>query len=130
MSLVTPQIIERKWLNVENLSSCQVDVIEKMCTEFMHNLKTSGSFDATGDSKEPVTALLWVYYFLGQHYDKCGEYQKALAIVDEAIDHTPTLIELFLLKGKIFKARQPLNHSVSILNREAYFFPPSACWRS
>jgi hypothetical protein len=31
------------------------------------------------------------------------EFDKALSIVEKAIEHTPTLIELFLLKGKIYK---------------------------
>ncbi len=55
--------------------------------------------------REPATAELWVLYFLSQHYDHLGDFARALTLVEEAIEHTPTLIELFLLKGKIFKVR-------------------------
>merc|ERR1712123_78834 len=41
--------------------------------------------------------------FLSQHYDYKSDYQKALDLVNAAIEHTPTLIELFTLKGKIYK---------------------------
>jgi len=77
--------------------------IEKLCNEFLANLRsTAGSFDAEG-AREPATAQLWLLYYLAQHYDHRGEHSRALKIVDEAIEHTPTLIELYLLKGKIFK---------------------------
>lgn len=55
--------------------------------------------------KEPPTALLWVYYFLAQHYDYIGNLQQALHYIDTAIQHTPLLIELYVLKAKLYKVR-------------------------
>ena len=43
------------------------------------------------------------YYYLAQHYDFLGNTDKALDYVNLAIDHTPTLIELFVCKGRIYK---------------------------
>ena len=77
--------------------------IEELCLNYEASLKSDeGSFDA-GGPKEPATALLWVFYYLAQHYDHKKEYDKAFEMVDAAIEHTPTLIELFLLKGKLYK---------------------------
>lgn len=82
------------------------------CAELIHNMMTSlldnqlklGSFDSEGlIMQEAPTSLLWTYYFLAQHYDYKKDYAKALELVNAAIDHTPTLIELFTLKGKIYK---------------------------
>jgi len=53
--------------------------------------------------KEPASALLWVYHYLAQHYDYLDDIQKALTYIDMDITHTPTLIELFVTKGRIFK---------------------------
>ncbi|ELK10021.1 NMDA receptor-regulated 1-like protein [Pteropus alecto] len=53
--------------------------------------------------KEPPTTLLWVQYFLAQHFDKLGQYSLALDYINAAIASTPTLIELFYLKAKIYK---------------------------
>lgn len=53
--------------------------------------------------KEPASALLWVYHYLAQHYDYLDDIQKALTYIDMAIEHTPTLIELFVTKGRILK---------------------------
>uniref|UniRef100_A0A8C1MRK7 N-alpha-acetyltransferase 15, NatA auxiliary subunit-like n=1 Tax=Cyprinus carpio TaxID=7962 RepID=A0A8C1MRK7_CYPCA len=53
--------------------------------------------------EEPPTTLLWVQYFLAQHYDQIGQHTKALEYINAAIESTPTLIELFLIKAKIYK---------------------------
>lgn len=55
------------------------------------------------EEEEAPTTLLWTLYFLAQHHDRLGEWEKALALVDKALNHTPTLIELLTLKAKILK---------------------------
>lgn len=52
---------------------------------------------------ESPTTILWLYYLLAQHYDKLGLVQQALLYIDKAIQHTPTLIELYMIKAKIHK---------------------------
>ena len=58
--------------------------------------------------KEPPTALLWVYYYLAQHYDYIGDAHQSFQYVDQAIQHTPLLIELYVLKAKLYKVKQQL----------------------
>lgn len=80
--------------------------IEDLCLGYLKNLKAHCSFDAeASEVHEPVSALLWLLYYLGQHYDFLQQHDRALETVNEAIEHTPTLIELFLLKAKIYKVR-------------------------
>lgn len=55
---------------------------------------------------EPPTTILWVYYFLASHYDYKQETLKALEYVNLALDHTPLLIELYVLKAKIYKVKR------------------------
>ena len=52
---------------------------------------------------EPPTAELWTLFFLAQHFDQIGDHKRALEYIDMAISHTPTHIELYMLKSKIFK---------------------------
>lgn len=54
---------------------------------------------------EPPTTRLWVQYFLAQHYDRIGQPSLALEYINAAIESTPTLIELFLVKAKIYKVK-------------------------
>lgn len=52
---------------------------------------------------EPATALLWTYYFLAHHHDQTRQLQRAMEYVDKGLEHTPLLIELYVLKAKIYK---------------------------
>ena len=69
-----------------------------MLSGFLTNLEERSSFEATGGSVEAPTTLLWTYYFMAQHYDFRGDYSRALELVNKALEHTPTLIELYTLK--------------------------------
>lgn len=63
-----------------------------------------GTFSSEADEvTQPASALLWAYYFAAQHFDFKKDTDKALYYIDAAIEHTPTLIELFIVKGRIFK---------------------------
>lgn len=52
---------------------------------------------------EPATALLWAYYYLAQHFDFLKNTERALEFINLGIEHTPLLIELYVLKAKIYK---------------------------
>lgn len=67
-------------------------------------------FVAENGEKEPPTTLLWVRYFLAQHFDKLGQCSLALDYINAAIASTPTLIELFYLKAKIYKVKGEFGH--------------------
>lgn len=43
--------------------------------------------------------------FLAQHHSYLGDPDKALSLIERALEHTPTLIELYIVKGKILKVR-------------------------
>lgn len=83
----------------------KVETISSLLLQYKEALKLHGHFsDQEKDNpREPASALLWTYYYLAQHYDFLGQTEKALIEIDAAIDHTPTLIELFVAKGRIYK---------------------------
>ncbi|XP_033217109.1 N-alpha-acetyltransferase 15, NatA auxiliary subunit isoform X1 [Belonocnema kinseyi] len=83
----------------------KVKTIESLALSYKEALKTHGHFSGQDKDnvREPASALLWTYYYLAQHYDYLGQTKKALEEINAAIDHTPTLIELFVTKGRIYK---------------------------
>ena len=72
---------------------------------YLQSLKDKGVFEepAEKDTKEPPTAYLWALYFLAQHYDYRRNTAKAFKYINEAIEHTPTMVELYMTKGRILK---------------------------
>ncbi|XP_035158448.1 N-alpha-acetyltransferase 16, NatA auxiliary subunit isoform X2 [Callithrix jacchus] len=82
----------------------KVSIIQELVTNYEASLKTCDFFSPhENGEKEPPTTLLWVQYFLAQHFDKLGQYSLALDYINAAIASTPTLIELFYVKAKIYK---------------------------
>lgn len=85
--------------------TAKIATIQELCLGYADSLRDHDLFNIADENceKEPPTALLWVYYYLAQHYDYIGDAQKALNYIDTAIQHTPLLIELYVLKAKLFK---------------------------
>ncbi|XP_032351940.1 N-alpha-acetyltransferase 16, NatA auxiliary subunit isoform X4 [Camelus ferus] len=82
----------------------KISIIQELVTNYEASLKTCDFFSPyEKGEKEPPTTLLWVQYFLAQHFDKLGQYSLALDYINAAIASTPTLIELFYMKAKIYK---------------------------
>ncbi|NXT91187.1 NAA15 acetyltransferase, partial [Anhinga rufa] len=82
----------------------KVAIIEELVIGYETSLRSCRLFNPNDDGKEePPTTLLWVQYYLAQHYDKIGQPSLALEYINAAIESTPTLIELFLVKAKIYK---------------------------
>ncbi|GBG90818.1 hypothetical protein CBR_g51323 [Chara braunii] len=55
------------------------------------------------DDQEPPSTLMWMLFLLAQHHDRRERFDKALEMIDRAIAHTPTVIDLYLIKGRILK---------------------------
>jgi N-alpha-acetyltransferase 15/16, NatA auxiliary subunit len=75
-------------------------VIESIISELQATLKP---LEGSSQSDEPPTTYLWTLYFLVQHHSHLGDQAKALALVEEALAHTPTLPELYSAKARILK---------------------------
>lgn len=53
--------------------------------------------------QEPPSTMLWLLYLQAAHYKVTGDLASALATIDKAILHTPTVPDLYILKGRILK---------------------------
>ncbi|TFL04261.1 NMDA receptor-regulated protein 1a [Pterulicium gracile] len=64
--------------------------------------QASSQASTSSDSGPDPTHYLWTLYFLAQHHSH-QDPQKALDIIEKAIEHTPSLPELYTLKAKTLK---------------------------
>ncbi|XP_063719063.1 N-alpha-acetyltransferase 15, NatA auxiliary subunit-like [Symsagittifera roscoffensis] len=83
----------------------KASIIGSVVLGYYKTLQSSSKFHESDTTLETSpTTVLWVLHFLAQHYDYIGDQQKeALECINEAIEHTPTLLELLLVKAKILK---------------------------
>lgn len=80
-------------------------IVEEQVASYVKNLENFKKYDKANEEaeKESPTSLLWVYYYLAQHFDYLNQTNKALEFINKAIDYTSTLVELYMIKGKIYK---------------------------
>ncbi|KAH9849573.1 NMDA receptor-regulated protein 1a [Lenzites betulinus] len=77
------------------------DIIESVTHALLDSLAHAP--DAPCPSSIDPTMYVWTLYFLAQHHSHLGRHDKALALLDTAIAHTPTLPELYLFHGRVLK---------------------------
>ncbi|KAL9646314.1 hypothetical protein ABK040_014467 [Willaertia magna] len=81
----------------------KIKMIENIFLEKLNELE---------NNKEDPTIVLWVYIYLSQHYLYLKNYKLSLQYINKAIEHTPTLIENYMILAKIYKNLN-LNHLAS-----------------
>lgn len=94
----------------KSLSSLFLDaektkVIGQLVEAYVKSLEESDFKRLPGDevgTETPVT-YLWSLAFLAQYYDLTYQPSLALHFIDKAIDHTPTILDLYIYKSKIFE---------------------------
>ena len=47
--------------------------------------------------------FIWTSYYLAQHYLFVNDFPKAQEYINAALNHTPTLVEFYILKARIMK---------------------------
>ncbi|GAA0148143.1 acetyltransferase [Lithospermum erythrorhizon] len=91
----------------------KADILEQLIIELENSIKTSGRFPESSEKELPST-LMWTLFYLAQHYDRRGQYDTALKKIDEAIEHTPTVIDLYSVKSRILKHAGDLSASAAL----------------
>ncbi|KAJ6839531.1 N-alpha-acetyltransferase 15, NatA auxiliary subunit [Iris pallida] len=77
-------------------------LLEQLFLQLENSLRTNGSFMGS-TQKEPPSTLMWTMLLISQHYDRRGQHDIALSKIEEAIEHTPTVVDLYSAKGRILK---------------------------
>lgn len=80
-------------------------LLEKIVLDYLSGL------DPTQD---PIP-FIWTNYYLSQHFLFLKDFPKAQEYIDAALDHTPTLVEFYILKARILKHLGLMDTAAGIL---------------
>ncbi|CAM0881720.1 unnamed protein product [Alopecurus aequalis] len=80
----------------------KANILEQLFLKLEDSIRTSGCFPGS-PQMEPPSTLMWTLLLVSQHYDRRSQYDIALDKIDEAILHTPTVIDLYSIKGNILQ---------------------------
>jgi len=77
-------------------------------------------------SEESPSTVVFTLHFAAQHFDAKRDHARALELIQEAIAHTPTLINLYVAKARIYKVPPPHHHPMKAINADIFVFPSVA----
>lgn len=69
------------------------------------DLRSRSAFPGAADKSEAPGVLPWALMLLSQHHAQCGRVDDAIKVIDEAISHTPTVIDLYLIKADLHESK-------------------------
>lgn len=82
---------------------------------YIASLSSESKFP-NGESSESPSTIMWAWYLRAYLHEICGEYSAGLAMVDKCIEHTPTGVDLYELKGRILKASGDIEAAAECLD--------------
>jgi len=71
--------------------------------KYLATMDKQRTLHETDDQEQDPTVYLWLLYFISYHYTFLRDNENAFKYCNRAIEHTPTLIDLYTLKGKIMQ---------------------------
>eukprot|EP01137_Pigoraptor_chileana_P020676 Opistho-2@83350 len=97
--------------------AAKVATIESIAVGYRTSLKAVGKFSNSESApEEPPSTYMWSLHFLSQHYDALGRTSDALACIEEALLHTPTLIDLYIVKARVLKHGGDIQQASLVMN--------------
>ena len=81
----------------------KVKIIGETIKSMSECMEKSMCLEEKDDKEQDPTVQLWLYYFQSQHALRLGKYDEAMIWINKGIEHTPTVVELYLVKAKIFQ---------------------------
>lgn len=93
--------------------SSKIKIVEEFLLSNLKSIQEKYTF--VGDDKEQdPTVELWLLYFVAQHYYFLRNFDQAFFYLNQAIEHTPTVVELYILKAKIYKRVGDTNRAATL----------------
>lgn len=93
------------------------EVLSKLVLDVYQELEAHGRlFPEDPEDSQPPSVLMWILYYLGQHFLLLGEFANALKAINRALAHTPTNVDLYLLKARVYKRAGDYDTAFELMN--------------
>jgi peptide alpha-N-acetyltransferase len=90
-----------------------VDLVEG----YSSNLASNGKLLPSDEYEESPSTELWTWYLRAGLHELAAEYTEAVAVLDKCLDHTPTAVDVYALKGRIVKSAGDIKAAVDSLDK-------------
>jgi len=93
-------------------------MITTLVDEYIDSLTSTPSCFHTDDDniEQPPSTLLWTWYLRAYLYKQSRSYTSALTLLDKCLEHTPTAVDVYELKGRIVKLSGDIQSASDVLD--------------
>jgi len=92
----------------------KIATIEQLVLAYVKQLE-AGKPLVAGDKTNAATVLTWTRYFLAQHYDRLGQHEKALKLVEQCIEQSPSTLDFYQRKARVLKHMGELSKAADVM---------------
>eukprot|EP00526_Cylindrotheca_closterium_P000394 CAMPEP_0113648350 /NCGR_PEP_ID=MMETSP0017_2-20120614/25641_1 /TAXON_ID=2856 /ORGANISM="Cylindrotheca closterium" /LENGTH=886 /DNA_ID=CAMNT_0000560555 /DNA_START=100 /DNA_END=2760 /DNA_ORIENTATION=+ /assembly_acc=CAM_ASM_000147 len=92
-------------------------LIVELADGYISCLEANSKLLADDEFEEPPSTELWAWYLRAGLHELAGEYESGIALLDKCIEHTPTLVDLYELKGRLIRSSGDMKSAVDILDK-------------
>ncbi|KAM9965218.1 hypothetical protein ACTFIW_005028 [Dictyostelium discoideum] len=94
----------------------KVEILSQLFLDQLNSLKEKQQLLGS-DEKESPSTVLWCLYYLAQHFDRINDHSNSLSYINQAIEHTPTCLDLYVVKAKLYKHQGDLQKAYEEYDR-------------
>ncbi|CAJ1952474.1 unnamed protein product [Cylindrotheca closterium] len=92
-------------------------LIVELADEYISCLQANSKLLADDEFEESPSTELWAWYLRAGLHELAGEYESGIALLDKCIEHTPTLVDLYELKGRLLRSSGDIKTAVDTLDK-------------
>ena len=69
-----------------------------------------------GGLPQAPSTLLWAWYLRSILHEQAGEYLQGISLVNKCIDHTPTAVDFYELKGRLLELGGGIQQAAEVVD--------------
>jgi hypothetical protein len=92
-----------------------VDLVDSYVESLSCNNTFPSDVTAGGLPQAPST-LLWAWYLRSILHEQAGEYLQGISLVNKCIDHTPTAVDFYELKGRLLELGGGIQQAAEVVD--------------
>lgn len=92
-------------------------LIVEMVDGYISSLESNKKLLPTDEYEESPSTELWAWYMRAGLHELAAEYSEGIAYLDKCIEHTPTAVDIYELKGRLLKSSGDIKAGVECLDK-------------
>ena len=84
---------------------------------YISSLETNKKLLPDDEFEEPPSTELWAWYLRAGLHELAAEYSEGIAMLDKCLEHTPTAVDVYELKGRLLRSAGNIKEAVEVLDR-------------